>query len=116
MIGFSVSAMVMFLACLWLDKRGIPLYVSKHEELQNSWVSEADGAEEEALLAELAERETAAETGMEEKPETPSVEETPGVEVSGTEVQETADVRENEEEADGFSPLENTAERIEVPR
>ncbi len=116
LIGFSVSAMVMFLACLWLDNRGIPLYVSKHEELQNSWVSEADDAEEEALLAELAEREPTAETGMPETPETPLVEETPGEEESDTEAQEVADNQEIGEEPDGFSPLADTAERLEVPR
>ncbi len=118
--GFCVSAMVMFLACFWLDKRGIPLYVSKHEELQNSWVSEPDDDEEEALLAELAKRELeteakAAEPVAEEAAGEPEAEMEPAAEaLESAEEAEATLAAANEE--DGFAPLADTAERIEVPR
>jgi len=109
-VGFSVSAMVMFLACFWLDKRGIPLYVSKHQELQSSWVSEPDDAEEEALLAEMADQSSAeeavekeAEGAGEAEPET-------------AEEQDTEAAEETGEPVDGFAPLEDSAEHLKVPR
>lgn len=42
MIGFLVAGLVMFFACRWLHDRGIPLYISQHEGLQHSWVSEPE--------------------------------------------------------------------------
>lgn len=95
MIGFLVSGLVMFFACRWLNDRGIPLYISQHEELQHSWVSEPEkeGAEEETVPLE--------EEGKEFGDEMPDLTENVFAPVTSDE---------------GFSPLESSLPHVEVPK
>lgn len=93
MIGFLVSGLVMFLACRWLNDRGIPLYVSRHADMQHSWVSEPET--EDAVPAP-----------------SPSDEKVSGGEASdlpeNTLMSSTSEA--------GFSPLESSLPHVEVPK
>lgn len=91
LIGFLVAGGVIFFACRWLNEQGIPLYVHRHEELQNSWVSEP-----EQNVPDMAEEDTApGETAALAKP--------------ADEAGEAAD------EPTGFSSLEDSVQRVKVP-
>ena len=106
--GFCVSAMAMFLACFWLNRRGLPLYVEKHAELQNIWVSEPDEDEEAMLRADLSGEEASARgtEGASGDEESAAL-----AEEAGEEAAPDAD-----EATDGFAPLEDSAEHLEAPR
>lgn len=93
MIGFLVSGLVMFFACRWLNDRGIPLYVSRHEEMQHNWVSE---------------------------PETEGVVQAQAVPNEKTPGDEAPDLTENafapSPLVSEFSPLESSLPHVEVPK
>lgn len=70
-IGFFLSGTVVFLATLWLDDVGIPLYVSRHEELQQVWLSEAEDEDLEAdVKADITEQPDVQEVPETGEPET----------------------------------------------
>ena len=91
LIGFLVAGGVIFFACRWLNEQGIPLYVHRHEELQNSWVSEP-----EQNVPDMAEEDTApGETAALAKP--------------------ADEAGEADDEPTGFSSLEDSVQRVKVP-
>lgn len=89
-VGFCVAGASMFLGCLWLDTRGIPLYVSRHEEFQNSWVSEPEAGID----------------AVEEEPEGSPLEGSPFVPDLSPAAAEPAD-----DEEDSFVPWEMSSQR-----
>ena len=91
LVGFLVAGGVIFFACRWLNEQGIPLYVHRHEELQNTWVSEP-----EQNVPDMAKEGTSPdEMAAPAKP--------------ADEAEEAAN------EPTGFSSLEDSVQRVKVP-
>ena len=100
-IGFFVSGVFMGGVLYWLDRIGIPLFISKHEEqIQMEWLSEAEESAEEGEQAESGEEAAEEETTSEEDMEELMPQEGDEAPTEGTENPETAQSGGEEETAE----------------
>lgn len=99
-VGFFIAGGVVFLALLWLDDVGIPLYVSQHESLQQAWLSEPESGLSENSGKSSADAGVIPETSEQAVPS----------DVSGQE----PEIKENDGEELSFAPLDDSIQHMKT--
>ena len=95
MVGFFLAGGIVFLALLWLDDVGIPLYVSHNHELQKAWLSEPEeGLSDDSVKASDAQKAADQET-----------------EAPDNSREEAHEMQEREEQS-SFAPLDDSIEHV----
>lgn len=95
-VGFFLAGGIVFLALLWLDDVGIPLYVSQNHELQKAWLSEPEeGLSEDSVKADDKQTESAHQDA----------------EPSDSSEGEAQEMQESEEQA-SFAPLDDSIQHM----